>query len=661
MAVQQAILTEDWAPPPGSGKEIVQTGEAFEAMVRRLDASPALIFDFETSGTRWFQHARPCGLALGCFDDYGRVLAWYVPYRHVTSEPQLAAATIHAAVGRLLGNPRTLKIAHNLKFDEHMARTEGWRVEGERYDTMVAAKFYDENRRMGLKERAASDLGRGVEASYEKKLDLYVLTLARGMGLGKQAYLDLYGYSHVPVSLCGHYACYDIDFTGSLFRFYEGWGMRAKHPRIWSTEMVLTEALCDTEEWGLQIDVDYLSDLRGKLGQHLEDLSVRIDRLAGKTLELSKDASLREYLFGRGPHDLHLTPPKQTKTFKDAVDREVLEAFAPSSEVVRLIMEWRDAHKLASTYTTSILDRLDSHNVLHGELQQVGTVTGRMSSKSPNLQNFPSDDNDRAVAHSGKKLKEGGIDPWSIKRAFVNRGLEWARLYFDYSQIELRVVAHYTQDPIMVGAYLNGEDIHERTSLEVFGSKEEEWRRLAKVVNFGLSYGLSAGGMSRQTGIPYADAQKHLDTFFARYSGITTFRDQFWASVMAHNCEFSNLFGRRRRAPGLMSPDEYEQAAARRESFGSLIQGTAAELTKESMVRMHRWFRDEKIPAHLCTTIHDEIQIDVPLEYLARTAAGCKALMEAYPEFAPIPIVADGSYSTTNWAEKKKLPLAPKG
>ena len=181
MPVQIAGITDDWKPAAGSLKHVVTTGAEFESMMHQLRASTSLIFDFETSGLRWYGHSRPCGLALGCWNEHGQIVAWYVPYRHDTGEVQLSLPLIAPAFKELLENPHTLKIAHNLKFDEHMAHTEGWQVCGERYDTMVGAKLINENERTALKFRAGLDLARGEEAAFERKLTQYVHRLAKSM------------------------------------------------------------------------------------------------------------------------------------------------------------------------------------------------------------------------------------------------------------------------------------------------------------------------------------------------------------------------------------------------------------------------------------------------------------------------------------------------
>lgn len=897
------------------GKTVVTIPDKFQTMMNHLIDQPVLAFDWETSGTEYYKHARPCGIALGYMDG-DRVLSWYVPYRHQTGEQQLDERVVVPAVKRLLENPSTMKAAHNIKFDDHMARTEGIHVQGPRYDTMVAARLYDENRSAALKYRAASDLGHENATTMEKALDQEVWRLAKANKLGKKAYLSQYGYAQTPVDLCGVYACYDIDFTLCLRELYERWGLTRHYPRIVPTEMALTEVLCDMEENGMPVDVPYLEALAVSVNGAAKGLESRIHHAAGKVFKVNSDRELRAYLRDH----LGLRWAQRTKNDQWAVDREVLTELAVQAPVCNLILEYRDATKLATTYTTSILDRLDADNFLHGDFQQVGTDTGRLSCRSPNFQNFPSDNNDRAIQNSGKSLEDGGVDPWSIRRAFINRGPGWVRLFFDYSQIELRVLAYYTRDPIMVEAYLAGEDIHTRTSLEVFGTAEKARRRQAKVINFGLciaegqevltrqdglvpiecvedwhdvwdgvewvgheglicrgeqevitydgltatpdhevylqeggrvslwelasqvcfgriaigargevpvgyayangpgwyareqaeeprsgaevrglrkgalgvgvqysgmaheelhlparqvqgssrqnlgpavrrndpalparyarivkalqgagcqsalrvaggfyylgartlagyrfqgaryrpdrqrrsllprqfaagyqvrehpqrpkvakvydllnagprrrftvagkivsnSYCMSAAGFARQTKMPYEEAEKYLAKFFERYHGIETYRKAFWMRTLLDGCQFNNIWGRTRRIPALRSTTEWEAARAKRQAIGSLIQGTAAELTKESLVRVHRRLKAEGIPALLVSTIHDEIQLDVPVEYLTRVAPMVKQLMEDYPEFAPIPIVVDGDYSTTSWADKKSLPL----
>ncbi len=640
-------------------KRIVRSGEQFQQMMNHLShpSVKALTIDFETSGLEWFKKSRACGLGLGAWDEHGQIHCYYVPFRHQTGEQQLDKAIIDPGLKWLWENPNTTKIAHNIKFEDHMARREGWKLGGKRYDTLVGARLYNENMPVALKDRAVTDLGLAQAKDWDSALDREIVKRGKENKLGKKAYLKKYGYSQVPIDLCGFYGCHDIDFTTRLFWFYEQHKISTYYDRIWQTEMDLTEAICDIEEAGLPIDREYLERLRESLGGVLAGLEDQIFHMlpAGQMFNMGSDDELRRYLI----RDLRLPLYKETESGKDySVDDDVLAEFAPMHPPLQKMRDWRIAKKLSSTYTDSIISRLDDNNVLHGELDQGGTNTGRFASKNPNLQNFPSDDDDRSLAHTGKKIKDGGYDPWSIRRAFVMPRKGYCRVFYDYSQVELRVLAHYTQDPVLVKAYLNGEDIHLRTQTEVFGDPDplSPKRRFAKILNFGLSYCMSEIGYARNAKIPEHEAKQHMDAFFKRYAGIATFRNTFWNKVRAQRGWFNNMFGRTRRLPEICAMEFWRAKRAERQAIGSLVQGTAAELTKEATVRIHKWIKEEGLPASIVTIIHDDIQVDCPTEMRDYIARGMKKRMEDFPEFAPIPITVDGQYTETNWAEKHSLP-----
>lgn len=637
-------------------KTIITTGDAFEQMYQFMLASPVVVFDFETSGLTWFKHACACGIAFGGFDpNNGRMHYYYVPFRHHTGEEQLQFQAIAPYVNHLLGDENKLKIAHNIKFDEHMARRDGWQVRGPRYDTMIAAHLYDENRRIALKLRAVSDLGREEAPYFESLMDLEVEKLAKLNGMPRTEYRALYGYSEIGIQMCGTYACFDVEYTLLLYLFYERWGLSQRYSRIWLTEMQLTHVLCDMERNGLPIDVGYLVNLRSQLEVAKDDFTFEIEHRLGHKLgdfNLASDDDMRDFLINK----CRLQLTKTTKKGKLAVDKDVLESFSDVFPVLTHMQKWREIEKLLNTYTTSILKRLDANNVLHPDYQQVGASSGRTSCQQPNFQNQPNDSDTRSQEHCGLSLEDGGIDPWSIRRAYVTRGPGWVRLFFDYSQIELRVVAHYSQDRVMVKAFLDREDIHNRTSIEVFNSKEKVYRRKAKVINFGLTYGLTPVGFARQMGVSEQEAEEYFNIFFERYEGITQFKKDFRAQVYKDNGYFENLFGRPKRIPNVRSFVPKDKNRAERQEIAVLIQGTAAELTKESLVRIHNSFEKLGLKALLVATVHDEIQIDCPVEELTRVVPLVKGLMEDFREFEPIPIIVDAEYTVDSWADKKGLP-----
>ena len=632
---------------PTLGATVVRDTETFRKMMQILESVPMFAFDTETSGLAYWAHSKAVGYAFATRVD-GVLRAWYVPVRHYTGEGQLPFEFVEGPLSKLLADPSKTVVGHHLKFDIHMIRKDGWYIGGILYDTMISARMYDENRALALKSRALEDLMYADAHDMEARLNRELIRLAKDARMGITAYRDKYGYSQIPVNLAGVYACRDVQYTWELMEKYERWGVSRNYSRIWKTEMALIEVLGEMEERGMLVDPYYLNTLHDATGAKMAALEDQIRYVLGADMfKLGSDIELRNFM----TEVIHLPLHRRTKGKQLSVDREVLSEFAPSDRtgVLKLILEWRDAEKIHSTYTKSILDKLDSRNVLHGSFNQAGTNTGRMSSSDPNLQNFSQDDDDRAIAHSGKPLKEGGVDPWSVRRAFIVESPRKPRLFLDYSQIELRVLAYYSKDPIMVETYLAGGDIHKRTAEEVGVN-----RRTAKVINFGLSYCLTPMGMARQVGISEPEAEEFMKRFFERYKGITEFRNTFWNQVRQNGGQFSNRFGRTRRVPEINSTQDWQRGRSERQAIGTLIQGTAAELTKESLVRIHRWLKAEKLPAHLVSTVHDEVWIDTDVECLAHVGRNAKRLMEDFPEFEPIPITVSGAYTVTNWADKKE-------
>lgn len=648
--------------PTHPRKLVVTTGEGLECMERQLLDAKVICFDHETSGLNWWGESRSVGLALACPAPNGESnFCWYVPYGHATGENQLPLAVVRPSISKVLDSP-AVKVAHNFKFDLHFSRKTRFPVRKPWFCTQMGARLYDENLPLALKKRAVTDLGISEAETWEKKLDEEVRRLSKARRVGIKAYRAKYGYSEVSIPLAGFYACHDVDFALQLYHLYEHrWGVSRHCSCIWSTEMDLLEVLADMEEWGSAIDVDYLEQLRDVLGGVVAGLEDRLSKMLGSSsFNWGSDKELAKFL----REGLKLTLTKRTRTGAFAVDAEVLNSLRGKHPSIPLILEWREAEKIRTTYTSSILEKLDDKNILHGELMSDGTNTGRMASKKPNLHNFPADSNERAKKLTGKSLDDGGWDPWSIRRAFVVRHPHWPRLFLDYSQIELRMIAYYTRDPIMLDTYAKGGDIHDRTAKEVGALIDGNPlpRRVAKVVNFGISYCLTPMGLARQAGISLDQADLFLTRFLERYGGIPRYREHFWQQCRLAGNRFSNAFGRPRYLPDLMSQKDWERSRAERRAFGTLIQGTAAELTKQSLVWIHQFLKSRRSGARLVSTVHDEIWIDCPIGHVWDLYPSIKTLMERYPKFDPIPILVDGQITHTNWAEKRpieKKDLAP--
>lgn len=641
-------------PSYQGNKEIVRNYDSFSRMINFLELSPFITFDTETSGTAWYKHASICGASFSGIVD-GNFKCFYVPFRHKTGESQLSFSKCKEDLRRILENNK-LKIAHNFKFDDHMFRKEGIYIKGPRYDTMIAAHLYDENKLKALKDRAVSDLGIKDAHAYDKAVDIELAKLAKLNNMKIKEYKYQFGYSHLPIDLCGIYACYDVDLTTQLYWFYERANISSNYSRVFNTEMNLISVLCDMEENGMPIDTEYLYNLKNKLKIVKDQIEENLFyHMRIRSFNIASDDELRQFLL----NDLNLPLQKQTKKYQLSVDSEVLNSFSEYHPSLSLISKWKEADKLSTTYTDSIIKCLDSKSVVHCDFQQIGTIASRLSCKDPNLQNQPTDDDSRAIEYSGVDLEHDGIDPWSIRRAYIVRNKEWPRLYWDYSQVELRVLTAYCKDPILVKAYLNDEDIHSVTSLEVFGSKDKAYRRKAKVINFGVTYGMTEFHFAAAIGVSVEEARSFLAKFFDRYKGVDSFRNVLWQHVRDNNGFFTNIFGRPRRIPDINSFNIKDRSRSERQTIATLIQGSAGELTKESLVRISQRINSEGLNGLVfpVCTIHDEIQYDCCVDALPKFCKIVKECMEDYPEFDPIPIKVDSEYTLTNWSEKRKLKL----
>jgi DNA polymerase-1 len=639
----QSFQTEYW-PDSLPGKQVIRTVEAAQELERILTGQPKVVFDLETSGLTWFRSAEAVGAAFAAWLD-GQLRCWYIPFRHQVRGAQIPEEIAVSMIGRILRSVG-LVIGHNIKFDEHFSRREGWGI-GDRYDTMIAGALYNENCPLELETRAERHLGLENTRHWKQSVHAEIAGLAKASRMNKTPYLDRYGYSEVPINLLGLYACHDVWFTGALYDFFEKRNVSSTYSRIWPTEMELTRILCDMECHGLLVDVDYIKDLRSRLLDVQAGYSVRLRQFLGNEFRPGADADVRALLYDRYKLDVVRLTPKGDPS----VESEVLQYYSNRIPILQVLRAWREAEKLATTYTDSILKRIDADGICHPDFQQVGTITGRMSCRAPNFQNQPVDNKKRAKVN-------GGLDPWSIRRAFIVPN-SLVRLFFDYSQVELRMLAFYTRDPIMVDVYLRDGDIHERTQMEVASVlRTEVLRRRAKIINFGLSYCLTPQGLARQSGMSEPDARAFYAAFESRYSGIGQFRSWFWNDIRSRQGQwFANLWGRRRRVPRIVSHNKRDRRRAERQAIGTLIQGQAAELTKESLVRVDRLIRERNFPAKLCNVVHDDIQIDCDPKILTELVPQVKAEMERYPEFDPIPIKVDGDYSTTSWSQKLPLPM----
>lgn len=647
-----------------------------------LSRARVIAHDYETDGLAWWAGKRACGGALSARVD-GEVRGFYVPYRHRTGQRQVDPEVAVAFQKRFVEDPRVLKVYHNRKFDDHMGRRDGITIAGPCEDTMLAARLYREDAPAGLKERALSDLNDPDAKRHEDLLNLDIVRLAKAMGLTKTAYKDAFGYAALDLFLCGRYAAHDAYLTLRLHEFYEEKGVReyySRSPRgsdywgVWDVEMALVEVLCDMEEVGVPVDVDHVRNMSRHLAREKERAELAFFSESGlEYFNLGSDDQLRERLQSKG-----CKFTKMTSKGNLAMDANVLVETMAKLPFVKWVLRWRDVDKLLSTYTVSLLKFVDEHGVLHGNYRQMGTNTGRLSCGEPNLQNIVSGvdlkflrdvlgfEKDRLDAcrlyESVKRIfvvQRTSADPFFSPRMFRN--------YSDYSQVELRVIAHYTQDPRLLRTYREGGDVHDEVERTVFDTGKHEDpvtgeardgpnRRKAKVINFGLSYCMSPIGFHNQLPeVSVEEAEGYFDQYNVNFPEVDAFRKQFWGFVLTNGLCFNSMFGRTRRVPAIASPVWRLAQRAKRQAFATLIQGTAADVMKLSLVRVSRALRDAGLGSRLTGTVHDEAHVDGPVEEFAEVARLLKSVMEDFPDFT-VPVVVDSEYSVTHWGDKHPVP-----
>lgn len=680
---------------------IVSDRDELAEMEGAILAAPYYSYDTESSGLKPQLGARAIGHCLATVMP-GGWRAWYVPIRHVGEHndgiPQLPIEDVSPVIQRLFdaGKPCAM---HHGKFDIAMARADGVRVRCPVVDTAILATVDNENEKaFGLKPLATlycSDDAR-KEATL---LDDWMKVDARGLKLcfkkrskkspEQPTYLQTYGYARTPIELCGKYGAKDAFYTLWLWlhRYSETW---SRYPEVTAREHAVMWQLHEMEWRGLSLDVDQVHVARQRIADDLDYWLTQCRALAGDDFELSP-VYLKQLLYAR----LALPVPKQTKSGADSTDREsrkILEAAHPEhAELLIAVDKAAVLEKLRSTYAESFLlfyspeskCLYPSYNQLEQRDEGGVPVTGRLSSSSPNIQNVASRPLhlreckcSKCVAEwLNKKIKElddiereliGDEVSISIRRYFtVAPG--FVRVYIDFSQIELRVLAWFSRDPKLLYCYANDMDVHALTSEEVTAGD----RVVAKQVNFGNSYGMSKMGLARRMPGYYQDpegtreqAEIVLTKFFKTYAGIPRFRGDFARKMRANGNMFVNPFGRPRRILDISAHERWKRERAERRMMSSIISGTAADIMKESLLRCAAILEDCSPESHIVQTIHDELVIDLRrVPGWASVLTECVRAMERWPLFADagVPIRTNTAITTTTWEAKKEITLNADG
>jgi len=556
----------------------VRTVEQVEALVRELSHADEWSFDTETTGLDP-RHDRLVGMSFATAA--GR--AWYVP----VPEPRKACETLLARFRPVFGDARAVKIGHNVKFDLTILRQYGVEVRGELHDSMLAHYVIDASDRHGMDHLARQYLRYNpipiTELIGERK---------KGIEQGNMGDLD-------PERVCD-YAAEDADVTLQLDRVLRKEAESVGALRaLTACEEPLIAVLLDMETEGVRVNADALHRYGRELDRELLELEIKIRDLGGGNFNPASPKQLGEVLFDY----LKLDPDAaRTATGQYATSEDVLLKIRDRHPIVPLILDHRLCSKLKSTYVDKLPACIDpATGRVHTSFSQALTETGRLSSSEPNLQNIP------IRTERGQRIRE----------AFVARDARHTLLSADYSQIELRVMAALSKDPNMSEAFRRGADIHRETAARVYGMMPElvsaEMREACKMVNFGIIYGISAFGLSQRLGVPRKQAAKLIETYFAQYPGVKAYMERAIADARASGFA-RTLLGRRRFLRDINSRNATSRQAAERNAINTPVQGTAADLIKLAMVRVHRELSERGLKTRMVLQIHDELLFDVPRE-----------------------------------------------
>ncbi|OUV11431.1 MAG: DNA polymerase I [Verrucomicrobiaceae bacterium TMED86] len=530
----------------------------------------------------------------------------------------------------------SLKIGHNLKFDLAILLSHGIAVKGPFFDTMLAHILVAPDQKHTMDSLAENLLN----YSPVKLVDLFTEStepdddLFAAAAKKKAAKGDL-DPSEIPTEKLAEYAAEDADVTIQLFRSLKPLLEEKKLLPLWeSIEAPLLPVLVAMEAEGITVDQNVLDEVGKTLAERIAKLSVEIEASAGRPFNLNSPKQLGEILFG----EMELVEkPKKTKTGQFKTDEQTLSSLAPKHPIVANILSYREASKLKGTYVEALPAHRAQHSGrVHTHLHQLVTTTGRLASSDPNLQNIP------VRSETGRELR----------RAFVPRGPEFTLLAADYSQVELRVMAALSGDPTMIEAFQNNLDIHTATAAKVFGVEIDEvipdMRRTAKMVNFGIIYGISAFGLSQRLGIPRGEASEIIKTYFEEYPAIKQFMEDTIEDAREKGY-VETLAKRRRYFKDITSSNATIRSNAERAAINSPIQGTAADMIKIAMIKVQELLVGKK--SKMILQVHDELLFDLHLDEQEDLTPKIVEAMETaviLPENVPIQI---DTGSGDNWLQ----------
>ncbi|MGB2832546.1 MAG: DNA polymerase I, partial [Methylotenera sp.] len=586
--------------------ETILTPEQLDLWLEKLSTAQLVCFDTETTSLDPMT-AKIVGMSFAV--EAGS--AAYLPLKHdyFDAPDQLNFAETLAKIKPILENANIKKVGQNLKYDQHVLANHGIALNGIAHDTMLQSYVFESHKTHGM------------DALSERHLGIQPISFESVAGKGAKQV----GFNQVTVEVAAEYAAEDADITLQLHEaMYPQIKNDTKLDFIYSQiEMPSSQILFTIERNGVLIDSAMLNGQSNEIGLKLIALENQAYELAGQPFNLASPKQLQEILFDK----LGIKPTKKTPSGAPSTDEDVLQELALDYPLPKVLLEYRGLAKLKSTYTDKLPKMINATTGrVHTSYNQAVAITGRLASSDPNLQNIP------VRTAEGRRIREAFIAPTGSHIVSA-----------DYSQIELRIMAHLSQDKGMLQAFANNEDIHRHTAAEVFGVERDavdnEQRRYAKVINFGLIYGMSAFGLAQNLNIERSAAVSYIERYFARYPGVREYM-QNTRETAKQKGYVETYFGRRLWVPEINSANGQRRAGAERAAINAPMQGTAADLIKLAMIAVDKWLRDEKLQTKLIMQVHDELVLEVPDNELDLVKKTLPELMQGVAKL-DVPLLAE--------------------
>ena len=563
--------------------ETISTESALQAWLEKLNAAPLVSVDCETTSLSPLQ-AQLVGISF-CIET-GH--AAYLPLSHCYAgvPKQVALETALTLLKPWLEDETKLKLGQNLKYDKHVFANHGIQLNGIVHDTMLQSYVLDSSRSHSMDNLAL------------RHLDIQTIRYDDVTGKG----VNRIGFDEVAIDVATDYAAEDADITLRLHQtlFPQLQQIDRLHALYRNVEMPILDVLFEIERNGVLLDYALLQQQSNDLGKKLHTLELQAHASANQPFNLNSPKQIQEILFNQ----LELPIIKKTPTGVPSTDEDVLQQLALDYPLPKILLEYRGLAKLKSTYTDKLPLMKNPHtDRVHTNYAQAVAVTGRLASSDPNLQNIP------IRTPEGRRIREAFIAPPGYQIVSA-----------DYSQIELRIMAHISQDEGLLKAFAAGEDIHKATAAEIFGipleQVDQEQRRYAKVINFGLIYGMSEFGLASQLGISRSAAHIYMERYFARYQGVERYM-QHVREKARQTGYVETVLGRRLWLPEINHSNGNRRQGAERAAINAPMQGTAADIIKLAMIAVTKWLRTEKLRSKLIMQVHDELVLEVPEEEIS--------------------------------------------